>query len=317
MRPRVAKQTTRKLGDQRVRHGPDYYFCPRILKIREPIMRKLCLFIAIALNLALGTAWAAAAGPSPDTAKTVPSAAAAPAVPAPSVAAAPVDSAQPVDSAAATPLATTPAEPVDSASMAPVAVLPPPNPTSRALFPDYGLVGRQYAFGIVGQAVAGALGFFIGSAIETAIEGEEEAHKGTLSFTGIRYDNFYGAFWGASTGGLFGSSLATYFTGQSDEDDGGFFWTMVGTGIAGAGACYAATLMGVNDDVDWTPFIPLLAIPTAGGVVGFHVSRWFSDRKRERIMGPDAGLTLHPPRLAWSPAPGGDRFHFQALNLSF
>lgn len=295
-------------------------------------MRKMCLFFAVALNLALASAWAAGPGPTRDTAKTVPSAVpaavvptapvpVAPVVPVVSpVVAAPVDSVRPADSvqavpaAEASPSAASPS--VDSASAAPVA-LPPPTPTSRALFPDYGLVGRQYAFGIVGQAVAGALGFFIGSAIETAIEGEKDAHKGTLSFTGIRYDNFYGAFWGATTGGLFGSSLATYFTGQSDEEDGGFFWTMVGTGIAGAGACYVATLMGVNDDVDWTPFLPLLAIPTAGGVVGFHVSRWFSDRKRERIMGPDAGLTLHPPRLAWSPAPGGDRFHFQALNLSF
>jgi hypothetical protein len=178
-------------------------------------------------------------------------------------------------------------------------------------------VGREYLFGVVGQTVAGALGFFIGSAIETAIAGDEDAHKGTLSFTGIRYDNFYGAFWGGTLGGLAGSSLAVYFTGQSDEEDGGFWWTTIGTAAAGAGGLYVAHLMGVNDDVDWKPFIPLLAIPTAGGVLGFNVSRWFSDRKRVRIMGPDTGVRIHPPRLALGWDGQGERVQLQALNLTF
>jgi hypothetical protein len=189
--------------------------------------------------------------------------------------------------------------------------------SSRALFPDYSLVARQYAFGIAGQAVAGALGFFIGSAMETAIAGEEDAHQGTLSFTGIRYDNFQGAFWGAATGALFGSSLTVYFTGQSDEENGSYFWTLVGTGLAGAGALYVADLMDVEREPDWKPFIPLLGIPSLGGVLGFGISRWFNDRKRESIMGPDAGLRLHPPRLAIGRVAGVDRFHLQALNLSF
>lgn len=308
-------------------------------------MRNLCLVFAFTSSLAL------AAGPASSKvgAKTVPDstakgadpAAVAPAVPAqpavaPSGAAAPALAAPvPAQAPVASPdtaAATATAAPADSgaapdsgaaAKAAPeapsrpaVAVLPPPPPDQR-LFPDASLVAREYLFGVVGQTVAGALGFFIGSAIETAIAGEEEAHKGTLSFKGIRYDNFYGAFWGGTVGGLMGSSLTVYFTGQSDEEDGGFLWTLTGTALAGAGALYAAHLMGVNDDVDWKPFLPLLAIPTLGGVAGFNVSRWFSDRKRESIMGPDAGLTLYPPRLAWGRTAEGDRFHLQALNLGF
>jgi hypothetical protein len=250
-----------------------------------------------------------AASPAPATPAATPEAAA-PATPADTTA--PVAAPEVVEPA-------TPVVPPDAAAAAPAA--PPAalatSPAARPLFNDYALAGRQYAFSIAGQAVAAALGFFIGSAIETAIVGEEEAHKGTLSFTGIRYDNGYGAFWGGSTGALLGSSLTVYFTGQSDEENGGYFWTLVGTGLAGAGALYAASAMGVNDDVDWKPFLPLLAIPGAGGVIGFNVSRWFNDRKRESIMGPDAGLRLHAPRFAWLPSPEGDRFQLQALNLSF
>lgn len=190
-------------------------------------------------------------------------------------------------------------------------------PASRAVFQDYTLVAQQYAFGVVAHAVAGALGFFIGSGIETALVGEEEAHQGTLSFTGIRYDNFSGAFWGASIGSFAGSSLAVYFTGQSNEEDGSYFWTLFGTALAGSGALYLADLMGVEDEVDWKPFIPLLALPSAGGVIGFSVSRWFSDRKRESVMGPDAGILVHPPRLSLAMTPQGERLQFQALNLSF
>ncbi|HLP42788.1 MAG TPA: hypothetical protein VK465_14860, partial [Fibrobacteria bacterium] len=161
------------------------------------------------------------------------------------------DTARAVDTAAAV------AETLETPAPAPhdrtaVPTLPPP-PASRALINDWPLAARQYGFGIAGQAVAGALGFFIGSAIETAFEGEDNAHKGTLSFSEIRYDNFHGAFWGASMAGMLGSSLTVYFTGQSDEEDGGFFCTMVGAGLAGAGALYVAHLMGVNDEPDWKP----------------------------------------------------------------
>lgn len=271
-------------------------------------MRNLCLAFAFTVSLSM------AAAPEPPPAASAPTATSVPA-PAPDTAA-PIAAPEVVEPAAPAPAPAPADAAVVAAPANPPAALAT-SPASRALFNDYGLAGRQYLFGALGQTVAAALGFFIGSAIETAIVGEEEAHKGTLSFTGIRYDNGYGAFWGGTTGALVGSSLTVYFTGQSDEENGGYFWTLVGTGLAGAGALYVASAMGVNDDVDWKPFLPLLAIPSAGGVVGFNVSRWFNERKRENIMGPDAGLRLHAPRFAWLPSPEGDRFQLQALNLSF
>ncbi|HKP97049.1 MAG TPA: hypothetical protein VJ385_14960, partial [Fibrobacteria bacterium] len=178
-------------------------------------------------------------------------------------------------------------------------------------------IAKEYGFGILGSLVAGSLGFFIGSGIETAIEGESKAHKGTLKFTGIRYDDFQGAFWGGATGIVLGSALTTYFIGQTEEEDGGFFLTLAGTAAASAGAFYIAHLAGSNDDVDWKPFIPLLAIPSLGGTLGFNVSRWFNDRKREKVVGHEASVWLHPPGLAWGRTEGGDRLEVRALNLTF
>lgn len=279
-------------------------------------MRNLCLVFVLAFlqapalvsaadQAAPGTdTTASAAKTVPDSAKVVPDTSS----PAVSVPEAPAPSAPaPADAASS----------VTATATAAAAAKDVQQPSSRALFQDYSLVSQQYLFGVAAQAVAGALGFFIGSGLETALVGEEEAHQGTLSFTGIRYDNFYGAFWGGTIGGFLGSSMAVYFTGQSNEEDGGYFWTLVGTALAGSGALYLADLMGVEEEVDWKPFIPLLAIPSAGGVLGFSVSRWFSDRKRESVMGPDAGIRVHPPRLAMALTPDGERFQLQALNLSF
>ncbi len=190
-------------------------------------------------------------------------------------------------------------------------------PPDFRLINDPPLIAKEYGFGILGSVVAGTLGFYIGSGIETAIEGESKAHKGTLSFTGIRYDNFQGAFWGGSTGMIFGSALTTYFIGQTDEEDGGFFLTLLGTTAAAAGAYYTASLMGVNDDIDWKPFLPLLAIPSIGGTFGFNVSRWYHDHRREETVGKEAPLRLHAPGFAWAPGPTGDRFEFSALRLTF
>lgn len=318
---RVPKWARPESNFNRAQAGADYYFSPKsnvfrafkagktaFLQIRESNMRNLCLVFAFTLNLAI------AADPvvPPDSAKAVPdtSGAAAPVIET-------LDTARTGAGQPETPAAAPVAGTADTLGSAPASTASAPANTSRPIFKDFPLVAREYLFGAVGQTVAGALGFFIGSAIETAFAGEEDAHKGTLSFTGIRYDNFYGAFWGATTSGFLGSTLAVYFTGQSDEEDGGFAWTLLGTSLAGAGALYTAHLMGVNDEVDWKPFLPLLAIPTAGGVVAFNLSRWFSDRKRESIMGPDAGLHIHPPRLAWAMTPEGERFQIQALNLSF
>ena len=280
-------------------------------------MRNLCLVFVLAfLQVPALVSAAEPAAPGTDTTASV-------SQPAPDSAKVVPDTTSPAVSAPETPAPSAPAAPPDAASAvaatstAAAAAKDIQQPSSRALFQDYGLVSQQYLFGVAAQVVAGTLGFFIGSGLETAISGEEEAHQGTLSFTGIRYDNFYGAFWGASIGGFVGSSLAIYFTGQSNEEDGGYFWTLFGTALAGSGALYLADLMGVEDEVDWKPFIPLLAIPSAGGVVGFSVSRWFSDRKRESIMGPDAGIRVHLPRLAMALTPDGERFQLQALNLSF
>lgn len=190
----------------------------------------------------------------------------------------------------------------------------PADAAGRKVFSDWILLSKEYGFAVVGQAVAAALGFYIGSGVETAIVGEDNSHKGWLSFTAIRYDNFQGAFWGGVTGSLIGSSLTTYFVGQTDEEDGSIFWTLFGTALAGAGALYIATEMGVEESKDWKPFIPLLALPSVGGVVGFNVSRWFSDRKREKAVGPD-GSAWHwqPPSLAFGP----EGFQVRALHLTF
>gem|GEM_PF-1530122 len=199
------------------------------------------------------------------------------------------------------------------------ATAPKREPQDLRLLNDPPLIAKEYGFGILGSIVAGALGFYIGSGIETALEGESQAHQGTLGFTGIRYDNYYGAFYGGATGMVLGSALTTYFVGQTDEEDGGLFLTLAGTAAAAGGAFYVAHLMGVNDDIDWKPFIPLLAIPSMGGTLGFNVSRWLSDHNREKTVGTDASASvwLHPPRIAWGRDAAGDRLEIHALNLTF
>jgi hypothetical protein len=215
------------------------------------------------------------------------------------------------------------ASPIDSSrAQAPADILAPQAEPVRAkqdlrLFNDPPLIGREYGFSILGSVVAGTLSFYIGSGIETAIVGERRAHKGTLSFTGIRYDNFKGAFWGGSAGMVLGSALTAYFTGQTDEEDGGFFATLAGTTAAAAGAFYLASLMGVNDDVDWKPFMPLLAIPSLGGTLGFNLSRWFHDQEREKVVAKEAAVRLHAPDLALGIGPGGERVQLTALRLTF
>lgn len=248
---------------------------------------------------------------TPDTAKAAVPASQVPAVPAPG-AVAPADTVNPP--AALDPSAQGPTAP---ALEAPKVEEPVRQPQDTRLFNDPTLIAKEYGFGIAGSLVAGALGFYIGSGIETAIEGESKASKGTLGFTGIRYDNYKGAFWGGATGMVIGSALTTYFIGQTDEEDGGFMMTMLGTAAAAGGAFYVAHLMGVNDDIDWTPFIPLLAIPSMGGTLGFNVSRWFHDRKREDVVGKQSSIWFHPPSLAWGRDAGGDRMEIKALHLTF
>jgi hypothetical protein len=191
------------------------------------------------------------------------------------------------------------------------------SPQDLRLFNDPKLIAKEYGFGIAGSLVTGALGFYIGSGIETAIKGESKASKGTLGFTGIRYDNFQGAFWGGATGLVLGTTLTTYFVGQTDEENGGLLLTLTGSIAATAGALYLADLMGVEDDIDWPPFIPLLALPSMGSTLGFNVSRWMNDRTREAVVGRESAVWLHPPRVAWGRTASGDRLEIHALNLTF
>lgn len=260
---------------------------------------------------------AAPALPPADSAHA--SAPAAPAAPAqatvPSTPAASAPAASAADTAAKAAAATDTIKPPEDILQAKAA--PKRAPQDLTLFNDPPLIGREYGFGLLGSVVAGTLCFYIGSGIETAIVGERRAHKGTLAFTGIRYDNFKGAFWGGSAGMVLGSALTTYFTGQVDEEDGGFFATLAGTTAAAAGAFYLASLMGVNDDIDWKPFLPLIAIPSIGGTLGFNLSRWFHDHEREKVVGGEAAVRLHAPGLAWGIGPGGERVELKALRLTF
>jgi hypothetical protein len=271
-------------------------------------------------KIAADSAKAAQAATAAPAANADSSKAAAPVAPASGAAAAP-DTSKAAVAAPSPPAPGKDSVPAPTVEPAPPALTaleaPKRQPQDLRLFNDPPLIAKEYGFGILGSIVAGALGFYIGSGIETAIEGESQAHQGTLSFTGIRYDNYYGAFYGGATGMILGSTLTTYFVGQSDEEDGGLFMTLAGTTAAAAGAFYVAHLMGVNDDIDWKPFIPLLAIPSMGGTLGFNVSRWFSDHKREATVNKEASVWLHPPRLAWGRDAGGDRLEIRALNLTF
>ncbi|MDQ3002350.1 MAG: hypothetical protein M3Y08_13950 [Fibrobacterota bacterium] len=257
------------------------------------------------------TAKASVPSAVPDTAKAAAPEPQVPAAPAPG-AVAPADTVH--SPAALDPSAQGPTAPTLEAPKVEEAVR---QPQDIRLFNDPTLIAKEYGFGVAGSLVAGALGFYIGSGIETAIEGESNASKGTLSFTGIRYDNYKGAFWGGATGMVIGSALTTYFIGQTDEEDGGFMMTILGTAAAAGGTLYVAHLMGVNDDIDWKPFIPLLAIPSIGGTLGFNVSRWFHDRKREEVVGKQSSIWLHPPTLAWGRDARGDRMEIKALHLTF
>jgi hypothetical protein len=196
-----------------------------------------------------------------------------------------------------------------------------PEPIRQApdyrFFNDPPLLAREYSFGMAGSLVAGALSFYIGSGIESAFNGSK-AHKGTLKFTGIRYDNYYGAFYGGATGLLLGSALTTYFVGQTDEEEGGFFSTLVGSALTTGGALALASWIGVNDEISMVPFIPLLALPSLGSVIGFNLSRMFYDRKREKTVGTESAFHIRPPSLGWSRSTsGGDCLVLQALNLGF
>ncbi len=189
------------------------------------------------------------------------------------------------------------------------------NAPENPVFYDHPLILKQYGFGVVGGIVAGALGFYIGNAFESGLF--SPSHQGYLSFTGIRYDNNRGPFWGGGSGILLGTTLTVFFMGETDEEQGSIFWTVLGGAATTAAAFALADVTGVHDSGHslW-PFIPLITLPSTGAVVGYHVSRWFNDKERRKITEPGSALLL-PPRLAVAPTADGMAFRLDALNLSF
>lgn len=215
------------------------------------------------------------------------------------------------------------AEPSIQSQIAPAAPAVAPDAASvpvpvNPMFYDKPLMLRQYGFGVVAGAVAGALGFYIGNAFEGAIFGSD-SHKGYLSFTGIRYRHKRGPFWGGGTGLLAGSAMTVFFVGESDEEPGSVLWTVAGGALATAAAFYLADAAGVQEERGMLAFVPLLALPSAGAVGGYHVSRWFNDRKRSRVTGEtwSTGPRLRAPRVGFAPTADGTAWRLDALNLTF
>lgn len=201
------------------------------------------------------------------------------------------------------------------AAGAPISWRAPENP----VFYDRPLMLRQYGYGALAGALVGAVGFYIGNAFEGAIFGSD-SHKGYLSFTGIRYRHKRGPFWGGGSGLLLGSSLAVFFLGEADEEPGSIWLTAFGGALTTAAAVMLADAAGVQKERGMLAFVPLIALPSAGAVGGYHVSRWFNDRKRRSITesGEPAaagGPALHAPRLGFSP--NGDGWRLDALTLTF
>jgi hypothetical protein len=193
------------------------------------------------------------------------------------------------------------------------------NAPENGVFYDRPLAAKQYGFGVLSGALAGALGFYIGNAFEGAIFGDD-SRKGYLNFTGIRYDHNRGPFWGGGTGLYLGSALTVYFVGEMDEEQGNLWWTLAGGAVTTAAAFALADAAGVQEERWLLPFVPLLALPSAGALVGYNVSRWFNDKKRRELTEePKAsGLMIHPPRVGMLPArEGGMVMRVDALNLTF
>lgn len=191
------------------------------------------------------------------------------------------------------------------------------------VFYDRSLMVNQYGIGILSGMLAGTIGFYIGNAFEGGIFGSR-SHKGYLGFTGIRYEHKRGPFWGGGAGLLVGSSLAVFFVGDMDEEQGSVWWTLAGGAVTSAAAFALADMAGVQEKRGMLPFLPLLALPPVGAVGGYHVSRWFNDKKRHRITEGTAaagnapgGATLHAPRLGFMPGTDGTVVRLDALNLTF
>lgn len=194
--------------------------------------------------------------------------------------------------------------------------------TINPIFYDHPLMLKQYGYGVLSGVLAGALGFYIGNAFEGAIFGGR-SHKGYLSFTGIRYEHNRGPAWGGGIGLVAGSSLAVFFAGDMDEEQGSVLWTVAGGALTSAAAFALADLAGVQEDRGLLAFAPLLALPPLGAVGGYQISRWFNDKKRQRVTAGEGsaslpqGPMLHAPRLGFAPGADGTMMRVDALNLTF
>jgi hypothetical protein len=191
------------------------------------------------------------------------------------------------------------------------------NAPENPVFYDRPLLLKQYGFGVLGGLLAGSLGFYIGNAFEGAIFGKD-SHKGYLSFSGIQYEHKRGPFWGGGTGLLLGSSLTVFFMGDMDEEQGSVFWTVAGGALTTAAAFALADAAGVQEKHGLVPFIPLLVLPSSGALAGYHVSRWFNDKKRRKLTEPaTSSATLHLPRFGMMPGREGMMMRLDAINLTF
>jgi hypothetical protein len=213
-----------------------------------------------------------------------------------------------------------PAPALGASSPAPSGVAP-----LNPVFYDKPLMLKQYGYGMLASVVAGSFGFYIGNAFEGAIFGGH-SRKGYLSFTGIRYEHSRsflgmpagGPFLGGFTGVYLGSALTVFFVGDMDEEQGGVWTTLAGGALTTAAAFALADVAGVQEERGMLAFVPLLALPSVGAVGGYHVSRWFNDRKRRRITEPAAdGPVLHAPKLGMAPGPDGMVMRLDALHLTF
>ncbi len=184
------------------------------------------------------------------------------------------------------------------------------------LFNDPKLIAQEYVFGGMGSYVLGGLGFFIGKGFESVFYTNPK--KGTLEFSGVRYDNFHGAFYGAATGMALGTAMTVYFIGQSDEEEGGFWLTTLGSLAGTAAGMFLATQLDVNKDVHWLPFLPLVALPPVGAVLGFNTSRYFSDKKRRAITGHAQAPHFEAPTLSLASTTNGSMLYtLNVLNFKF
>jgi hypothetical protein len=191
------------------------------------------------------------------------------------------------------------------------------NAPNNPVFYDRPLMLRQYGFGVLGGVLAGTLGFYIGNAFEGAIFGGD-SHKGYLSFSGIRYEHKRGPFWGGGSGLLLGSALTVFFMGDTEEEQGSILWTLVGGTLTTAAALVMADAAGVQEDRGMLPFVPLVLVPSTGALAGYHVSRWFNDKKRRNLTEPPtSSAMLHFPRIGMTPGPDGMILRLDALNLTF